>query len=135
VAILPLVVPLAPPKSIFSFNFPRHHDLVSENISISSDYLPLYPATILSKHQLVAEKIQALLTRHKPRDYYDIYFLLRSGLLDINDKKHLIAIKDLLSQTTIDFDGELKEYLPRSHWMIIKDFKFTLAQELDRFTR
>lgn len=113
----------------------RHHELVGENASISSDFIPLYPTAILSKYQLVAEKVQALLSRHKPRDYYDIYFLLRSGMLGVDDKKHLVEIKNLLSTTTINFDDELKEYLPKSHWMIIKDFKRALSQELDRFTR
>jgi predicted nucleotidyltransferase component of viral defense system len=113
----------------------RHHDLVGESATISSDFIPLYPVTILSKRQLVAEKVQALLMRHKPRDYYDIYFLLRSGMLGVDDKKHLVEINNLLSGTTINFDDELKEYLPKSHWMIIKDFKYTLSQELERFTR
>lgn len=113
----------------------RHHDFVGENTTIGSDFAPLYPVTILSQRQLVAEKVEALLARHKPRDYYDLYFLLRSDLLDINDKIHLSEIKKLLSEASINFEGELKEHLPRSHWMIIKDFKVTLLSELERFTR
>ena len=113
----------------------RHHDLLGESTSVSNDFIPLYPITILSKRQLVAEKVQALLSRHKPRDYYDLYFLLRSNLLDTTTKQRLIEIKNLLSNTTLNLNDELQEYLPKSHWPIIKDFKHVLTQELVRFTR
>jgi len=56
-------------------------------------------------------------------------------MLDTTAKQSLTSITSLIQQTSINFDDELREYLPKSHWVIIKDFKTTLSRELARFTR
>lgn len=103
--------------------------------AIQNDYLPPYSLYSVTDHQLVQGKLSALFSRAKPRDFYDLYILLRMNLLTPTDKKQLVKAKELLLSTPLNFDTELKHLLPRSHWMIIKDFKHTLSQELDRFTR
>jgi predicted nucleotidyltransferase component of viral defense system len=104
--------------------------------AVQSDYLPPYSLYSVTDSQLVAGKLSALFGRAKPRDFYDLYILLRMNLLSPTDKQQLVKAKQLLDNSEgLNFDTQLKHLLPRSHWMIIKDFKFTLAQELERFTR
>lgn len=104
-----------------------------EVITIASDFIPPYIVMSLSKEQLIHEKIQALLQRHKPRDFYDLYFILRSNLMP----KELMAIlpKALktLKDSDLNFEAELKQFLPKSHWLIIRNFRETLEQEMERF--
>lgn len=113
----------------------RKQNMPGETTTINNDFIPLYPILHLNQSHLVAEKVQALLSRQKPRDFYDLYFLLRKNMLSPTDKTHLTQIKTLLTQTTLNFQSELREFLPHSHWIIIKNFKHTLSQELDRFIR
>lgn len=103
--------------------------------SVQNDYLPPYSLYSVTDPQLVRGKLSALFSRAKPRDFYDLYILLRMNLLTPTDKKQLVKAKELLQSTTLNFDTQLKHLLPRSHWMIIKDFKYALSQELERFTR
>jgi len=103
---------------------------------VQNDYLPPYSIYSVSDSQLVQGKLSALFDRAKPRDFYDLYFLLRANLLTPTDKQQLVKAKELLKNSIhLNFNTQLKHLLPRSHWMIIKDFKSTLSQELERFTR
>lgn len=111
----------------------RQSKLKEEVTSISSDYIPSYMISGLEKEMLVDEKIQALLFRKKPRDFYDLYFILRSNLLLPTRRKVLSEILQLLKKTKINFDKELKIFLPKSQWLIIKDFKNNLEREINRF--
>ena len=104
-----------------------------ETITISNDFIPPYVIFILCREQLFDEKIQALLTRAKPRDFYDIYFLIRSNYITQFQKKMLIQVSQKLKTSTINFDYELKQFLPKSHWSTIKDFQNNLNIELNRF--
>lgn len=60
----------------FSF---REKPLEPEVLAMSTDY-PVSPFPLvahLSKREILAEKIQAMFTRGKPRDLFDIWFLLK----------------------------------------------------------
>lgn len=103
--------------------------------SVQNDYLPPYSLYSVTDSRLVQGKLSALFSRAKPRDFYDLYILLRMNLLTPTDKKQLVKAKELLANTNLNFNTQLKHLLPKSHWMIIKDFKHTLSQELERFTR
>lgn len=111
----------------------RKSDKNSEVSTITSDFIPPYIVVSLPQKQLVDEKIQALLTRKKPRDFYDLYFILRSNLLPVTKKDILPTILKVVRQTNINFETELKQFLPKSHWLIIKNFKQTLEREINRF--
>jgi len=106
-----------------------------EVVSIVNDFVIPYTVCILKREQLFNEKIQALLTRSKPRDFYDIYFLIRSNLINESQKKLLIQVKDKLSSSKINFNSELKQFLPISYSGIIKNFNQSLQTELDKFVR
>ena len=60
----------------------RKRESPKEIITIVNDYLPAYTLTILSGKEIVEEKIKALIFRRKPRDYYDLYFILRHPALN-----------------------------------------------------
>jgi predicted nucleotidyltransferase component of viral defense system len=103
-----------------------------EVFSIANDFVPSYPLQSLKTDQLVEGKLQALFDRHKARDFYDLYFLLRANLLTLEQKRNLTNIKKLLQQTNIGFNRELSLFLPRSQALIIRNFKKSLLQEIER---
>jgi len=104
---------------------------------ISSDLIPAYTALHLPEVILVDEKIQALLARRKPRDFYDLYFILRSRLPIPNPYKkgHELKkkISEIMKEEKIDFKKELKLFLPVSHHQLLKNFEAVLKNEMERY--
>jgi len=74
-----------------------------------------------------------LLTRSKPRDFYDLYFLIRSNLISFEQKRLFNEVLVKLKESQINFELELKQFLPKSHWSVIHDFKKSLEAEIMRF--
>ena len=110
----------------------EQNDVQGQGVLITSDILPAYTLTILPETRMVAEKISALLTRSKPRDFFDLYFLLRKGLITPEMKPSLDAVNVMLQDMSMDFQSELSQFLPRSHQAVIRDFQSTLSNELNR---
>jgi len=103
--------------------------------SIASDFVPTYTILHLPKQEIVEEKIfSALLQRKKERDFYDLYFMLRKGMVAVEQKKRLAEIRNEILQWAAekDFRGELSALLPSDQQAIIADFKRALADELMR---
>jgi predicted nucleotidyltransferase component of viral defense system len=101
---------------------------------VTSDLFPDYSITQLAEEQLLAGKIAALLDRKKPRDFYDFYFILRHNLLPEKNKGTILRqTLENLQSSSLRFESELKEFLPKSHHMIIRDFKKTLTQEIKHY--
>lgn len=111
----------------------RQSDKKGELMTVVNDFIPTYTIMALMREQLIAEKIQALLTRQKPRDFYDLYFILRANLLLPQDKYVLSKVLEVLKTTNLNFEHELKQFLPKSYWPILKDFRKVLEQEIQRF--
>lgn len=113
----------------------RDKKKTGETVMVKSDLFPDYAIACLSQEQLVEGKIAALLSRKKPRDFYDFYFLLRHAMLpkDINKKELFQNVLDALHTSDPSFDSELKGFLPKSQHMIIRDFKTTLEREIKRY--
>ncbi|MBU1327090.1 nucleotidyl transferase AbiEii/AbiGii toxin family protein [Patescibacteria group bacterium] len=107
----------------------KDHDI----IDIINEYVPTYTALLLPKDDMIDEKIQAALTRSKPRDFYDIYFLLKNGFLTSTQKNQLIQVKRVLSKKTIRFTDELSHFLPRSMKTVADSFPEPLLAELDKY--
>ena len=105
----------------------------SQTNSIQNEYIHTYNIVHLPSAEIINGKISALLTRAKSRDWYDLYFFLHSGMLETEHKKLLPEILEKLKKSKTDFKKELKTFLPRSHQMILKDFKKTLAQEIKKY--
>lgn len=103
--------------------------------SIASDFVPTYTILHLPKEEIVEEKVfLALPQRQKERDFYDLYFLLRKGMITVEQKKRLVKIKNEILQWIAekDFRAELGALLPSDQQTIIADFKRALTDELTR---
>lgn len=106
----------------------------SELNTIVNDFIPTYTLTQLSSKKIAEEKMEALKTRNKPRDWYDLYFMLRDPQLrKFINKSTLLKIKPILKDSKINFKNELSVLLPTSHHAILKDFKENLTRELDKY--
>lgn len=102
-------------------------------VDIINEYIPTYQAYLLPKREMIGEKIQASLTRSKPRDFYDVYFLLKNGELTVFEKEELLKIKTILSKKQIKFGDELSHFLPKSMKPVVDKFPEPLLTELDKF--
>lgn len=106
-----------------------------EVATVAGDFVPAYTVFHLPQEILVEEKIfSALYQRKKPRDFYDLYFLLRRGLLSPGQKKRLVTMKKeiLAYAKKTDFKRELGVFLPASQQVVIRDFVRMLEGELKR---
>lgn len=110
----------------------RQSKSLGEIFIINSQYLPPYSLVALKFDELILEKIQAVLSRQKPRDFFDIYFLLRSRFIKPKQKNHLKKISALLNKSKINFSNELKQFLPISLHKTTKNFKKILLDEIIR---
>ncbi|OGH87602.1 MAG: hypothetical protein A3J93_03700 [Candidatus Magasanikbacteria bacterium RIFOXYC2_FULL_42_28] len=109
--------------------------LAGEADSIVSDFAPAYSLLHLPQIVLVEEKIfGALLERKKPRDFYDLYFIMRKGMLTNEQKQRLSTVKNkiIASAKKIDFRYELGVFLPSDQQLIVRDFSAVLERELNR---
>jgi predicted nucleotidyltransferase component of viral defense system len=110
-------------------------DIRGEIDSVANDFVPPYNVFHLSQELLVEEKIfDALLNRKKARDFYDLYFIMRKGILTIDQKRQLNEkkIEIINNAEKIDFSFELSVFLPQDQQAIIRDFKNNLVKELNR---
>lgn len=112
----------------------REEEKKGETVAVVNDYIPPYNITSVTETQLVTEKIRALLSRKQPRDFYDLYFILRSRLVVPHKGEVLPKVLQALKETdNVNFEEELKKFLPRSHWAILQDLKTMLKREINRF--
>jgi len=109
----------------------RKNKISGDIMLVDNPYIPAYTVMALKKDELISEKIEALIDRKKPRDYFDLYFMLRADLLP--DKKVLKQLSPMIKATKIDFKKELREFLPQGHQNIIKDLKKILGAEVGRY--
>ncbi|MFA5103557.1 MAG: nucleotidyl transferase AbiEii/AbiGii toxin family protein [Candidatus Margulisiibacteriota bacterium] len=114
----------------------RSGDLTTGEIDIiANDFAPTYNIVHLPQNELVNEKIfGALLERKKPRDYYDLYFIMRKGMLSSEQKTKLSKVKSLIvaQAKSVDFRLELGAFLPADHQAIIRSFPRALEDEINR---
>ena len=110
----------------------RKENIKGQVTTISGNFTLPFTVFSLCQNYLVGEKIQALLTRSKPRDFYDLYYILRANLISNKQKYLLEKVISLLGKSNINFEKELKYFLPKSHWAIIRDFKNILSEEIKR---
>lgn len=105
--------------------------LKAETVLATSPLCPAYSVLALPLEDMVGEKIEALLRRKEPRDFFDLYFLLRERLgikAIVTQKLPLLkAVKNLNARS---LERELKEFLPINQWAIVKKLPAALAQEL-----
>ena len=89
-----------------------------------NDFIPPYTIVYLEEKILVGEKVRALLDRAKPRDFFDLYFMLRHRELVKFIPKNIENLKGkLLEVLKNGWEKELKLFLPVSYQTLIKDFQ------------
>lgn len=105
-----------------------------EQTLVPNDFIPAYTILHLPQEELIREKIEALLTRAKPRDFFDLYFILRSRLafqkVFTRDKTLKNKILRRLQEANISMHKELKQFLPVSHHPLLRNFESMLEKEL-----
>ena len=125
-----------PPVSVeINISARNCREMKGEVDSIANDFTPTYTLIHLPQDELVEEKIfGALRERKKPRDFYDLYFMMRKNMLSIEHKKRLKDIGDAIIRDSraVNFQGELGSFLPASQQAIIRDFHRALEAELQR---
>lgn len=104
-----------------------------QTVPIISDYIPSYVANVLPLSELAGEKLQAALTRGKPRDFFDVYFLLKERLLPGKEIPRLENVEKILEEKKINFRREMGLFLPLSMSPFIKSFPKPLLNEIQRF--
>lgn len=92
-----------------------------------------YSVQAMPADEMVYEKIDALFRRKKPRDFFDLYFVLRHrlGIEEVVKHKGRL-LKEVRSLNAKSLSRELRDFLPRSHAGMIKDLPNALRRELDR---
>lgn len=105
-----------------------------ESFVITSEIVPSYTVYLLPREKLVTEKIQALLTRGKPRDLFDLYFILRKEelrkVLRVDKKQRKQILDFLKKQNRAEINKELKILLPPDFWQVIKDLPTAIINQL-----
>ena len=89
---------------------------------VQNDFIPDYTIWLLPEAEMVTEKIRAALTRSKPRDFFDVYFLLRHQLIPINLRPRISILPKLIDEKNVLFNS-LSDFLPQSMSPLAKDFK------------
>lgn len=97
---------------------------------IASDYLPAYTLVHLPLEDIIQGKLEALADRHKPRDFYDYFFLLSGDYPAARTKENLKNVLKLLRRENANFQMELKKFLPASQAMHLRDFKKILEEKI-----
>lgn len=108
-------------------------DIEGEAVLVQTGLIPAFGILVVEEETLVEGKIEALLARKKPRDFYDLYFILRAGLkIHLSEEKRRLIIKEIASLNSKEVATQLRELFPRSHRLIIKDLPAALKRELER---
>ena len=125
-----------PPASVeINVSARNGKNLIGEVDSVANEFVPTYTLFHLPQDYIVEEKVfGALLERKKPRDFYDLYFMMRKGMVSPGNRARLADYteKILTDARQINFDAELGAFLPASQHMIIRNFPQTLEQEMHR---
>lgn len=119
-------------KMEISFRESHNKKIPSQTSLILNDYIHTYNIKHLPLVEIVDGKLNALFARAKARDWYDLYFFLRADMLTSKHKKGLPRLLGKLKNSKTNFKNELKNFLPRSHQMILKDFKANLIREIKK---
>lgn len=126
--------------SIFDYNINLVLNLISkkyvigDTVFVNPEIVPSYTVQILRQENILKEKLLAALTRGKTRDFFDLYFILRtqnlrsSLIISSEERKTLVKIIGNLDKDKIR--KELIALLPKSFHMVAKNLPELLSKEL-----
>lgn len=91
--------------------------------------IPAFELYVLDPRELLAEKVRAIMTRSKPRDVYDLWFLLKKGVpIDID------LINRKLKVASLRFEkGRFGRALEGKRGMWSKDLKMLIVGRMPEF--
>jgi len=104
-----------------------------ETILVATPLWASYSVQAMPEEEMVYEKVDALFRRKKPRDFFDLYFVLRQrlGVKEVVKHKGRL-LKEVRRLNAKSLSRELRDFLPRSHAATIKDLPKALRRELER---
>ncbi|MEW6042401.1 MAG: nucleotidyl transferase AbiEii/AbiGii toxin family protein [Elusimicrobiota bacterium] len=105
----------------------------TESHLIVSPMHPAYSIVSLNEKYLAKEKVEALISRNKSRDVFDLYFIIKNRIaIDavIRKQKQLSGVFSGVSEKTLT--KELKYYLPKSYWKILRNLSEKLLSDIKR---
>lgn len=102
-------------------------------VLINNDYIPSYTVCLLNDNDLTKEKLEAAITRSKPRDFFDIYFLLRKGAIGVEQRTLLKKTIAVVEKSKINFKRELEDFLPKNLHSVSADFPHIYLQEVRKY--
>lgn len=112
----------------------RIKDAIDKEVKlIVNDFIPDYQVYLLKEELLISEKINAALTRSKPRDFFDIYFLLRGRHIPVSLRNKLKKINKVIKEKDINYEKDLSYLLPQSMQQIVRSFPEPLLNELRKY--
>lgn len=100
---------------------------------IHNNFIPAYTLIHLPTKYLIEEKIKALFNRKKPRDFFDYYFLLSANYSSVKNKENLKKVIFLLENNKINFNNEIRNFLPVSQARHMKNFKQMLIDKIKNY--
>ncbi len=100
---------------------------------IANDFVSSYVVNHLTESILVEEKINALLSRKKSRDLFDLYFILRNRNLVKYIPREPELKEKLIDSINIKNLEELKLLLPVSNRFILAGFEERVKREIDTY--
>lgn len=105
----------------------------SETVLVGTPLWTPYSVRALSVSNMVVEKLEALFRRKEPRDFFDVYYLIRNrlGLAEIASRK-VRLIKCVRELNPKSVKNDLKNFLPRTQWGLLTHLPKTLEKELEK---
>lgn len=100
---------------------------------IHNDYIPPFTVWLLPKDELVGEKIQAATIRSKPRDFFDIYYLIRAGMISPHLVEKVLKLPQIMKEKKITFE-QLNDLLPASMSPLANNFNKVFTSEIQKYT-
>ncbi len=100
-----------------------------KEVALQSPYFPDFPVTVFQIEEIAAEKMRALIQRKRPRDYFDMWLLLKE--IEFKDFEKLAEIKLAAMDDKLDIRKVFTDLeIVRSLW---KDDLVQLIPELPDF--
>ncbi len=111
----------------------REKGLKGEPFLVSNLFVPEYQVAALSESFLVGEKVEALLTRGKPRDFFDLYLMLRKRMaVGLTEKQRDAVFLALGRLDKEEVRRDVGPFLPEGYRLVTKDLPLALERELRR---
>lgn len=115
-----------PYKAYISLDFSFREKIFSDERSvIQTAYPVLFTSYVhhLSRDEILAEKIRAVMTRRKGRDLYDLWYLFAAGArLDWNMVKKKLAYYEISNATAADVANRVASFSKKSFVLDLRPF-------------